>query len=450
MSGFLEPGDVLGGCAFLMSLPDDNKRLVESYFRRRGCAKRYLDLPFGPWLGVLIVEMRAEEYSRQTIRLYLNRLLGPGVYLQAQGLDARHLADDKVVTDYLEYRKSHSLGRRGQPLGPAICSQLRWVIRRLVRSAQKAGYLESKQAAEASTSVPEVENYLQFCETHRGLGSSAWWIYRHWLERCRLFLLSLDPPKEFGTAAIEDLDRFTAQVGKGYSRSTAHRVVGALRNFFRYRFVLGLDPVDRSAWLDYPLVYRQMRVPRHLTSAQLDEALGRIDRTDPVGKRDWAIWAILSHYGLRAGEVASLSLADVDWEYRRLKVPRLKGGRLVLLPLVPRVEEALRDYLQNGRPGTSCTALFVTHVAPIHAFPNGPSLSNSCVRKYLAKDAGLTNRGAHVLRHTVARQMREQGASVGAIRNVLGHQDSDTTFSYLRLALEELREVAANYADLLP
>ena len=120
MSGFLEPGDVLGGRAFLMSLPDDNKRLVESYFRRRGCAKRYLDLPFGPWLGVLIVEMRAEEYSRQTIRLYLNRLLGPGVYLQAQGLDARHLAADKVVTDYLEYRKSHSLGRRGQPLGPAI------------------------------------------------------------------------------------------------------------------------------------------------------------------------------------------------------------------------------------------------------------------------------------------------------------------------------------------
>jgi len=72
------------------------------------------------------------------------------------------------------------------------------------------------------------------------------------------------------------------------------------------------------------------------------------------------------------------------------------------------------------------------------------------VRKYPAKDDGLTNRGAHVLRHTVARQMREQGASVGAIRNVLGHQDSDTTFSYLRLALEELREVAANYADLLP
>ena len=429
---------------------EDNKRLVESYFRRPGCAKRYLDLPFGPWLGVLIIDLQAEGYPRGTIRNYLGWLLGPGEYLLAQGFDARHLADDQVVSDYLEYRKTLSLKRRGQPLGPSACGQIRWAVGRLVKSAQKVGQLEPKPAVKASRSIPEVEDYLQFCETHRGLGSSALWIYRHWLERCRLFLLSLDPPKEFGTAAIEDMDSFTAQVGKGYSRSTAHRVVGAIRNFFRYRFFLGLDLLDRSSWLEYPLVYRQMRLPRHLTSAQLEEALGRIDRTGPVGKRDWAIWAILSHYGLRAGEVAGLLLADVDWEYLRLKVQRLKGGRLVLLPLVPRVEEALRDYLQNGRPITNCTALFVTHVAPIHAFPNGSSLSNSCVRKYLAKDAGLPSRGAHVLRHTVARQMREQGASVGAIGNVLGHQDTDTTASYLRLAFEELREVAANYADLLP
>lgn len=112
------------------------------------------------------------------------------------------------------------------------------------------------------------------------------------------------------------------------------------------------------------------------------------------------------------------------------------------------VEEALREYLAV-RPQVSCEEVFVTFRAPHRPIQAGSSLAGSSVRKYLLPVVGPPGRGAHALRHTLARRLRQDGVPLGLMCKILGHRSSNSTGRYLRIALEELREVAANYADFL-
>ncbi|ELB89757.1 integrase/recombinase [Rhodococcus wratislaviensis IFP 2016] len=98
--------------------------------------------------------------------------------------------------------------------------------------------------------------------------------------------------------------------------------------------------------------------------------LGSCDRTRSVGLRDYAVLTLLVRLGLRAGEVAALTLDEVDWRSGELVV-RGKGGRVDRLPLPRDVGEALVDYLRNGRPRSSSRALFVRVCAPDGAMSAG-------------------------------------------------------------------------------
>jgi site-specific recombinase XerD len=271
---------------------------------------------------------------------------------------------------------------------------------------------------------------------------------RHWLLRLEEFLEEQQEPGLCGIS-LPALDRFIAGVAQCSSRSTTQWVVGVLRTLLRYLFLVGREREDRSPLLQSPRVYRRMKVPRHLTDEQLEEALLKVDRTTPRGKRDWAVLMLLCGYGLRAGEASRLRLKDVDFEGHRLFVRRLKGAGTRIFPLTSAVEGALREYLAEARPACSHPEVFLTCHPPFRPFPSGSSLSNSCVRQYIKHLTGLPSRGAHALRHTLARRMLQSGAPLEVVRRTLGHRDMNTTCGYLRISIEELREVADNYAELL-
>ena len=92
--------------------------------------------------------------------------------------------------------------------------------------------------------------------------------------------------------------------------------------------------------------------------------LAGCDDSTPLGRRDHAIVVMLVRLGLRAGEVAALSLDDVDWAHGEMVV-RGKGDHTERLPLPVDVGEALVAYLRDGRPKTTCRALFLRAQAPV-------------------------------------------------------------------------------------
>src|SRR5204863_6259545 len=98
---------------------------------------------------------------------------------------------------------------------------------------------------------------------------------------------------------------------------------------------------------------------------EVNRVLAGVDRRSAGGRRDYAILLLLVTYGLRAREIAALTLDDIDWKRERLAIPERKAGHSTAFPLSTVVGEALVGYLRHGRPETSSRRVFFRTVAPV-------------------------------------------------------------------------------------
>jgi integrase len=172
-----------------------------------------------------------------------------------------------------------------------------------------------------------------------------------------------------------------------------------------------------------------------------------VDRRSPLGRRDYAVVLCLARLGLRAGEVARLKLEDVDWHRGTLTVRRTKNHRTSLLPLPQPVGQAWVNYLRRGRPPTALREIFVSGHEPPRAMTTN-SISKVVTRALVR--AGLSSqpsRGAHLLRHTLATQLVQHGASLKAVADLLGHQNLQTTRVYAKVNRPMLAEVAQPWPE---
>jgi integrase/recombinase XerD len=388
------------------------------------------------WLEPFERHLHQQGYRRSAIRRHLKWLALVGDYLDARAIDPLRLAEPATVQQYLDYWEN--LGERPRP---AEIQRIQIAVRQWLRYARHTGQL----AEPKDDAPPLIREYLQFQRDHRGLSVSG-------LKAQQRQLVSLgDYISRRGLRSLVDiplgvLDEFVADGRR--SRSDVISVGAAVRGFLRYLFLMGKEPVDRSRWITLPRKYRNERLPLHLSDLQLEQALRSVNRQTYFGKKRWAILTLLSNYGLRIGEVARLRLEDVDFKGKSLRVWRNKTGRESIFPLTPAVEEALLDYLAV-RPPAAFPELFLTSVAPYRPYARGSSMGGHCVSPVLAKVAGVPGKGAHVFRHTLARRMRQEGLPLPLMRQVLGHESSNSTGHYQRIALDELREVSDNYANLL-
>jgi integrase/recombinase XerD len=169
--------------------------------------------------------------------------------------------------------------------------------------------------------------------------------------------------------------------------------------------------------------------------------LRSIDRATPLGRRDYAMLLLIATYGLRTSEVVALTLDDILWRRRELCVPRRKVAGALLLPLTDEVGAALLDYLQHGRPSQPTRIVFLRHRPPAGVLK--PTAVTEVFQAAVRRSRlAIPFHGAHCLRHSLAVRLLRRGVSVKAIGDVLGHRHVESTCVYLRLAVEDLREVA--------
>ncbi len=182
-------------------------------------------------------------------------------------------------------------------------------------------------------------------------------------------------------------------------------------------------------------------IPRAIDPDQVRQLLASIDRGTGTGRRDYAIVLLLARLGLRSGEVASLTLEDINWEAGQLSVHG-KSGRRNELPLTTEVGRAITAYLKNGRPHSTSRCVFLRARAPLRGFQGAGGIG-SIVRHSLQRcGIDTPSMGAHQFRHGLATEMLRQGASLGEIGDVLGHRHLQTTSIYTKVDIEALRGLA--------
>jgi integrase/recombinase XerD len=238
-----------------------------------------------------------------------------------------------------------------------------------------------------------------------------------------------------------DVVRFVQRQAPRLHRKTAKLMTTALRSFLQYARYIGEVTLDLAAAVPIVANWSMTSIPRAISAEHVRRLLASIDRRTPVGRRDYAILLMLARLGLRAGEVVSLELGDINWNLGQVNV-RGKSGQRNRLPLTTEVGKAIAAYLQRGRPHSTSRRVFLRARAPICAF-RGVSGIDTIVRHALQR-AGIqaTTSGAHQFRHGLATEMLRQGASLSEIGELLGHRHPQTTKIYTKVDIKALRTLA--------
>lgn len=288
-----------------------------------------------------------------------------------------------------------------------------------------------------------VSAFVEHLDRNRGTLPSTQAVYaRH----ARDFLVAL-----YGDGSA-DLRAISARVVCDYVQSHAARrrlhatrmATTVLRSFLTFLQIQGCcDPSVHAAVPAVP--HRRLAdVPKVLSDQHVRALMATFDLSRASGLRDNAMTLCMACLGLRAGEVARVTLEDIDWRAGSLRIVTTKARRVHVLPLPPDLGRSLAAYLRNGRPPTSERCVFVQHG---RGRGKGGPLTGGTVRAAIRRAwarAGLADvpRGTHALRHTLASRMLRCGADLKQIADVLRHRHLDTTMIYAKVDLDRLAEVA--------
>lgn len=227
---------------------------------------------------------------------------------------------------------------------------------------------------------------------------------------------------------------------KGYSRRTVAKKLSCMRSLYRFLERESLISVNPFAMVSTPKA--SLRLPHFLYKEELKQLFSVFDVSTPLGQRNQAILEILYASGIRVSECCGLTLKDVDFFMETLLV-RGKGRKERYVPIGSFGLEALERYINDGR----LSLIKKSNDPKDHVFLNyrGGPLSERSIRiilNDLVKKAALNiHISPHVLRHTFATHMLNEGADLRAVQELLGHAHLSTTQIYTHVTKERLREV---------
>ena len=394
-----------------------------------GSWRQYRELPvFGSIVDDYARWCLDRGFALHTISMHLDALrrLAPW-FLRRNKLKVTDLS----VNDLTVVRRFYRARKRW------LCPAVYWLGVML----QERGLLKPEHPPPKLRSEVEVARFAAHLRKDCDLARGTMYNHCHYVQRFLQFL-GFDRGKFFWRdLTIFKVEEFVCRMSRSLSRRAMPAVVGTLRKFLRFQFQNGSLRAPLHLHLQTVRIYRDERLPQPLPWAQLQKLLRLMDHSTPEGRRDYAILVLAASYGLRCSEVMGLTLDDIDWRSRVLRLTQPKTGQKLQLPLTDEVAKALVDYLERGRPCTKCRQLFM-RVRP----PSGPLRLHgiACSLKRAIRSTGVDIQTGrfHALRHAFALRLLLEGTPLKHISEVMGHRSINSTSVYLRLDTEDLRQVA--------
>lgn len=282
--------------------------------------------------------------------------------------------------------------------------------------------------------------YLSYRE-YIGISSKSIQISRLYLSRFFAFLntknvMSLD------TVTVPIVLEFLKSLSS-FGKPTINSIMRTVRYYLKYCHDNEIMQEELFSKLPNPHYNRQSRLPSTYTEDEVRKTLDTIDMGNPCGIRDYAIILLIARLGLRSSDVANLRFSNIDWESDRIRLTQVKTGNPLELPLLSDVGEAIINYLKNARPKTESDHVFIRVQPPYTEFRSGAV--GALVHEHLLR-AGIhlegRKSGSHALRHSLASRLLEHEIPLPVISEILGHVNTQTTMTYLRIDINELKKCA--------
>ena len=235
-------------------------------------------------------------------------------------------------------------------------------------------------------------------------------------------------------------DWMESMMDKGDMASTVNNCLSAVRSFFR--FALSRHLVDHDPAYAVKGPKKQKPLPQFVREEEMDRLIDLPEMwgSDVKALRARTIIILFYETGIRLAELIGLDDKDVDFAARQLKVTG-KRNKQRIVPFGGELERALRDYMsQRDEALRQDTALFLSDKGQRMT----RSQVESIVKKYLSMVTTLKKRSPHVLRHSFATAMLNNGAGLESVRKLLGHESVATTEIYTHTTFEQLKKVYEN------
>ena len=399
-------------------------------FERLKTDRHPRDNPLASHLAPFAASLVEDGYVKSTVQSKLNLLASFGQWLERRRLSITDF-DEQHAEKFIAYKRRKGRVHRGN----------RETLLQFLDHLRKRDVIPvPTPTCDDSPLAAILTRYERHLRSERGLAAAT---VINYLPCIRKFLIERfrEKPLVIREVRSSDVSGFILRQAPTMSPRRAQLVAAAFRSFFRFLFQNGELQVNLALSVPSVADRRLSTIPKYLSPDQVERVLSTCNRQTATGRRDYAILLLLARLGLRAGEVVSLQLDDVDWRAGELLV-RGKGLLHDRMPLPVDVGKALTSYLRMDRPPCKTRRVFVCMKAPRSGFA-GPSTLTTIVRRALDR-AGLypALRGAHVLRHSLATTMLRSGASMNEIGEILRHRNPSTTEIYAKLDFDGLRTLA--------
>jgi integrase/recombinase XerD len=391
-----------------------------------------LNAPEGPLVNHLAQFERLlieHGYPHESTRRHLRLIADFSVWLKAKRMALNQVTRNSARR-YLRCRARYRPRRAGNTEA----------LHKFVELLEREGLVKKATPVAQTPAEQLVTDYSSYLHQERGLAART--ISRYtWVARLFLAKQHSAAGKELSGLNAQGVIHFIQSASGDSSAPQAKNVATGLRSFLRYTRYRGYTKLDLAAAVPRVASWCMTSIPKAIAPENARRVLASCDRRRAVGRRDYAMLMLLARLGLRAGEVASLTLDDIDWHAGTLTVHG-KGAQESPLPLLAPVGEAIAAYLTRGRPRCQSRRLFLRMHAPIRGFKTEKPVSTAVGRALARAGIDSPHRGAHQFRHALAGHMLRHGSSFAEIGEILRHKSPDTTRIYAKVDLTSLRALA--------
>ena len=386
--------------------------------------------PLGGHIDSFVKHLSNEGYAVWTIKYSMRLLADFTTWMQKQQV---------VITDLAEQPVNTFFKQRYQTLCPHRDD--RAILVKLLTYLRMTGIIVEPIRV---VNNPAIDNMLQEFQQHlieqRNLVPITIQTYLGTVEHFLIHCYTAKPLK-LDTLSVQEITDYMLQQARHYSAGQTQLIASGLRNFFRFLLQQGITNTNFAQCVLTPARRQLSTLPKFIKADDVELLLQSFNQETPAGRRNFAILQLLAQLGLRSGEVASLTLDDINWDEGIITVGG-KGGHKDQLPLPQEVGQAIANYLCNGRPSCSTRHVFVRLRAPLRGFFNGAAVGTIVCRALNRAGLHPALKGAHLLRHSLATRLLREGASLTEIGELLRHRNLYTTQIYAKVDEIALRRLA--------
>jgi site-specific recombinase XerD len=305
-------------------------------------------------------------------------------------------------------------------------------------------YLCQKQIIPAPITKPVIrlpdiyEAYLDYYEKSRGVHYSAIRYARNVLSGLSQYLEQ--EHVDLRHLTISQTDMFLTQYNARFQTATKRYNRSALRGFLRYLYQMQAIKGNQAPLIVAAPIYGLAKPPKFLLPDEITRLFSSLDSTTPQGLRTAALVHIGYTLGLRPKEISQISLDDISFAKGLITIHQRKCDNPVHIPLPEITIKAIAAYIIGARPKSHHRRLFLTFTAPYRP------IRAATVCMAIGSQIHRINpaASAYALRHTYAQNLLESGASVFEIKEMLGHDNIQSSSRYLHIHTKLMQRTLFN------